>query len=466
MGRHARTELRAAAGAATGAAAPSPGTAPRPAVAPSARPWGRAFAWLLFLGPFFFVTYGLANWAATRRALVPSLAFGWEGAIPFWAWTIVPYWSIDLLYGLSLFVCATRDELDAHAKRLLTAQVFAVTCFVAAPHRFSFDRPQADGVFGALFDALAGFDLPYNQIPSLHIALAVILWLLYVRRLSGVARILLDTWFLLIGASVLTTYQHHFIDLPTGFALGWLCAWLWPLPADGVAAPASAWRYATDPARHRLALRYALAALACLVLGLALGGPALVLAWGTLSLGLVAACYAGLGPAGFGKNAGGAMTLAARWLLAPYLAGAWINARLWTRRAPRPVAIADDVWLGRMPLRARDVGPQFAAVVDVTAELPSPQGPQARAVVPMLDLVAPSTDELARAAAAIERLRRRGPVLVCCALGLSRSAAAIAAWLLATGRAPDAAAAVARVRAARPTAVFTERQLAALRALT
>ena len=64
------------------------------------------------------------------------------------------------------------------------------------------------------------------------------------RLRGGLARILLDVWFVLIGASVLTTYQHHFIDLPTGFALGWLCVWLWPLPADGDAR-----------ARFRVALR-------------------------------------------------------------------------------------------------------------------------------------------------------------------------------------------------------------------
>ena len=46
-------------------------------------------------------------------------------------------------------------------------------------------------------------------------------------------------------------------------------------------------------------------------------------------------------------------------------------------------------------------------------------------------------------------VRARGPVLVCCALGYSRSACAVAAWLLATGRAATVDAALARVRAAR-----------------
>ena len=118
-----------------------------PAMSPApGRPWRRAFAWLLFLAPFFFVTYGLANWTAAQRADVPSLVFGWERAIPFWAWTILPYWSIDALYGLSLFVCTSRRELDTHARRLLTAQLVAVACFVAVPLRYSFDRPDADGV--------------------------------------------------------------------------------------------------------------------------------------------------------------------------------------------------------------------------------------------------------------------------------------------------------------------------------
>jgi len=405
----------------------------------------------------------MANWAAAQRAGVPVTVFEWERAIPFLAWTIVPYWTIDLLYGLSLFVCASRAELDAHAKRLVTAQIVAVVCFVALPHRFSFARPDVDGVSGALFTFLAGFDLPYNQIPSLHIALAVILWALYAKYLRGLARILLDAWFILIGASVLTTYQHHFIDLPTGFALGWLCVWLWPLPDSGAASPASVWRYSPDPARHRLALRYALGAAACAALAWLGGGFALWLLWPSLSLALVAACYAGFGAQGFQKSSDGRLSLAARWLLAPYLAGAWINSRLWTRAAPQPVLVGDGVWIGRMPT-ARDQA-KFAGIVDVAAEMSLPRSPQAHAVVPMLDLVVPEPAALRAATQAIESLRAKGPVLVCCALGYSRSACAVAAWLIATGRAASVEAAFARVRAARRQIVLHQAHADALRAI-
>jgi len=428
-------------------------------------PWRRAVAWLLFLAPFFFLSYGFANWAAAQRASVPVLAFAWERAIPFWAWTIVPYWSIDLLYGLSLFVCVTRAELDAHAKRLLTAQLVAIACFIAFPYRFSFDRPGTEGVAGALFAFLAGFDLPYNQVPSLHIALAVILWVLYANKTRGLARILLDVWFILIGASVLTTYQHHFIDLPTGFALGWLCVWLWPMPHSSILPPTAAWRWTADPARHRLALWYAAGAALCLGIALVVGGWALWLAWPALALGLVATGYAGLGASVFQKDHDGRLSLAARWLLAPYLAGAWLNSRWWTRRQPQPMHVADGVWIGRFP-SSRDLEQsRFAGIVDLSAELSLPRGPQQRAVVPVLDLTIPDAYALGRAAHAIESLRAKGTVLVCCALGYSRSACAIAAWLFESRRASSVEAAIELVRAARSDVVLNHAHASALRAM-
>jgi len=73
---------------------------------------------------------------------------------------------------------------------------------------------------------------------------------------------------------------------------------------------------------------------------------------------------------------------------------------------------------------------------------------------PTLDLIAPDVALLQQAAEAIERLRTQGPVLVCCALGYSRSASAVAAWLLLSGRCSDAQQAEALIRKARPGIVL------------
>src|SRR2546425_5028766 len=96
---------------------------------------------LLALAPFFFLTYGFANWVTSRRADVGSVVFGWEHRIPFIAWTIVPYWSTDLFYAVSLFLCRTRTELRTHVKRLVAVQVLSVMSFLLFPLRFSFERP-------------------------------------------------------------------------------------------------------------------------------------------------------------------------------------------------------------------------------------------------------------------------------------------------------------------------------------
>lgn len=203
---------------------------------------------MLLLAPLFFSTYGFATWVSARRDDVGSLVFGWESHIPFLAWTIVPYWSIDLLYGLSLLLPTSHHELRRHALRLLTAQAIAVSCFLLWPLRFTFQRPEMDGVFGWLFDVLAGFDKPFNQAPSLHIALLVVLWVCYQRYTQGAWRWLVHGWFVLIGISVLSTYQHHFIDLPTGVLTGWLCVWLWPLDRPSPCRP-HAWQLIASAGR-------------------------------------------------------------------------------------------------------------------------------------------------------------------------------------------------------------------------
>jgi hypothetical protein len=412
-----------------------------------ARPWRRALAWLAFLGPFFFASYGFANWLASRRAGVGSIVYAWERAIPFLPWTIIPYWSIDVLYAVSLFVCTTRRELDRHAQRLLLVQIVAVSIFIAFPLRFSFDRPEADGLFGALFAALGAFDRPFNQAPSLHIALLVVIWVRFAHHVNRRAHWLLHLWMALIGVSVLTTYQHHFIDLPTGLALGFLALWLLP---DDHPSPLTTWSLTRDRRRSRMALLYGTgAALAATVASL--GGAWLWLWWLAIALAVVTLNYAAIGSHGFQKGRNGQLSVGARGLLAPYLVLARVNAHLWTRGRGGTDEVADGVFIGPVSAAGR-----FPAVVDLSAEVACNSADCTYRALPVLDLTVPDVQDLREAAAAIEEARERGPVVVCCAIGYSRSACAAAAWLLVTQRAGGVEEAIAIVRRARPFIVLTK----------
>lgn len=424
----------------------------------TARPWKRAAAWLAFLGPLFFATYGFANWLASQRSNVGAIVFEWEQHIPFLAWSIVPYWSIDIFYAASLFVCATRRELDTHARRLLAAQTVAVACFILFPLQQTSIRPATDGVFGWMFDALAGFDKPFNQAPALHITLLIILWVLYARHMHGVWRWLLHGWFALIGVSVLTTYQHHFIDVPTGLLAGWFCIWLFP---DDRASPLAEVALTADAQRRALALRYGAGALLIALVATVLGGWALWLWWLSASLVIVCAIYLILNENSFQKQPSGKLAPASLWLLAPYLVAAWANSRWWTRKAPAPSPVTDEVWLGRAPA-ANELPPGVNTLIDFSAELPRRAHGTHYVNLPVLDLTPLDATRLAQAVQAIERALGAGPVLAVCALGYSRSAAAVAAWLIASGRAPDAAGAAANILQARPHAVLKPAQLAAL----
>jgi membrane-associated phospholipid phosphatase len=418
--------------------------------------WRRGLAWLAFLGPFFYLSYGFANHLASTRTGVPSVVFDWERGMPFLAWTILPYWTINGFYAASMLVHRRAADVDRQGRRLLTAQLVAVASFLLFPLRFAFARPETSGWSGAMFDALTSFDKPFNQAPSLHIALLVILWELYTPKVPPRWRWLLHAWFTLIGASVLTTYQHHFIDIPTGALLGAFCLWCWP--AQGV-SPLSAWQHGRSARHWQLASRYAFGALACTALAW-LGGAWLWALWPAVSLLLVALAYAGLDVEVFQKRADGCSPTGPKLLLAPYLLAARLNQWAWTRKLGASVPVLDGVSLGRVP-RWNEPAPT-EALVDLSAELDSSGGP-ALHVVPCLDLVPPSAPQLRAASEAIEAASRGGQVRVACALGFSRSASALLTWWLRSGRASGIGEAEQRLRELQPRLVLGEAHRDAIR---
>ena len=424
----------------------------------ASRPLKQAVMTLAALGAFFYASYGFTNWLASTRENIPSVVFAWETAVPFLAWTIVPYWSTNLFYATSVLFSPTRLELEVHAKRLLTAQLVAVLFFIIVPLKFSWPKPDTSGFFGFMFEALGAFDKPFNQAPSLHVALTVIFIACFARLLPRPAFRIFLAWSVLVVASVMTTFQHHFIDIPTGALLGLFCLWLW---RDDGTCPLASWALAKDPGRLRLGGLYAFAALLMAAIALLLGNGWLWLLWPALSLGSVAAAYLWLGSILFMKGENGVISWPARIMLAPYLAAAWLNSRLWTWRETPFVAIADGIHLGRYP--DRETALHFHDIMDLTAEFSACGKSPRRIAFPMLDLVAPDAVTLRKAARAIEALQGQKPVLVCCALGYGRSAMAIAVWLVLSGRAASMEAAVAMVRDKRPQIAISASQMQAIR---
>ncbi|WP_283113214.1 phosphatase PAP2/dual specificity phosphatase family protein [Neisseria elongata] len=430
---------------------------------------------LALVGALFYTSYGLSNRYAASLAYVPEIAFAWERNIPFWAWTIVPYWSLNLMYAAAFFLCRDAREQNRYVARLVSAQIVATTCFMLFPLHFGWPKPPTDGLWGWLFDSLVAFDLPYNQAPSLHIALSIIVGAFYWTRFPKI-RLPILLWQSLIALSVLTTYQHHFIDVPTGALLGWLV--LWAIPQHGVSpfrrpfdtqgrlntSKASFCEAKTNAAGFReaktspetrsreikIAILY-LAGAALSALPALFGGAWLWMLWVSVSLSVVAFAYLTGNAAVLQKQADGRLSAAATVLLLPYLAGVRLNMAYWLRGKAKTAWVRDDVLIGSVSA----ISDGLPAVLDVCAEYPRPRYRGAYRVLPLLDMVAPSENDLMQAASLLETLRRqRGKVLTCCALGYGRSAAVVLTWLLAFGGCRDLAQATAQLKQVRPQMVL------------
>ncbi|MCP5101023.1 MAG: hypothetical protein GY943_36195 [Chloroflexi bacterium] len=122
----------------------------------------------------------------------------------------------------------------------------------------------------------------------------------------------------------------------------------------------------------------------------------------------------------------------------------------------------DNIWIGRFPGICGEAPSRFDSIIDLTAEMSAPHVAGNWQSIPNLDLATPQADALFQAANAIENFRGSGNILVCCALGYSRSAAAIATWLLVTKRVANTRDAIALISKAHPHIVLNKEQQTAI----
>jgi hypothetical protein len=299
-------------------------------------------------------------------------------------------------------------------------------------------------------------DAPYNLLPSLHAALCLLLVDLYARKLRGALRVAVMAWFVLIALSPLLTYQHHLIDILGGFALAGFCFYLFRESSETLPIVTNG----------RIGTYYLVGTATMLILVIALWPWSVLLIWPAISIGLVAAAYFGLGPMIFRKT-NGRLPWSTRFVLGPCLLGQYFSLLYYRRQCRSWDAITDRVWIGGK-LRGGEAREALrrgvTAVLDLSVEFSEAKafGETVYRNIPILDLTAPTSLQLEEMSKFIDQQSRRGVVYVHCKIGYSRSAAAIAAYLIKSGRAHGPEEAIDIIRRKRPSIVIRAEIVSAL----
>jgi protein-tyrosine phosphatase/membrane-associated phospholipid phosphatase len=426
----------------------------------------RAARTSIFLSLLFVGVYGSTNWLTAQRpgADVRTWCFAWElTIIPYAPLLIIPYMSMDVFFFMATFLCRDEREIRTFARRVVFSIMVAAAFFLLLPLKLNWpERPFVSGWFGDFVEqsCTAPFlmEYPHNLFPSLHIVLCLIVSDVYARHSRGIVRVLLCTWFFLIGISTLLTWQHHLVDLAGGLMLAGFAFYFFP--ESGSRCPVTP--------NVRVGCFYATGAVMVLMLATSLGLWGLFMLWPAVGLGITAGAYFGLGP-GIFRKADGRLPWSTSFVLAPILIGQKLSLVYYRRQCRAYDEVVPGVLIGRTTTEAEAaeaVKRGVTAVLDLTAEFS-----EAAAFldaryrnVPILDLTAPTQDQLQAAAAFIAEESANGTVYVHCKIGYSRTASVVGAYLLASGQATMIDEAIEILQAARPSIVIRPEAMEALRA--
>jgi len=186
----------------------------------------------LFLTVCFCVPYfALQHFTLFPVRTLPLTAI--DRAIAFdpgWAWI---YQSGYLLIFGVPWLLGSAADLGRYARGFVLISCIGFICFLLLP--IAGPRPDVVPSTG-MFGWLASYDLPTNELPSLHVGLLTYTMLIA----ATVTRKRMDTtrrlWMLCIAAAwvgavtyaAIATKQHYVLDVPAGALVGWLgYRWIW-----------------------------------------------------------------------------------------------------------------------------------------------------------------------------------------------------------------------------------------------
>lgn len=184
-----------------------------------------------------------------------------------------------------------------------------------------------------------------------------------------------------------------------------------------------------------------------------------LLVWSSISFGVVALGYAGIGPRVFGKGPSGRIPLPHKILNFPFLAYTWIVwhlCRLLSRESAFNI-IDENLVIGRR-LLAGEAPEGFDHYVDLTAEFDEPASIRVRPgyrCLPILDASVPTVEELR---VAVEG-SATGRVFVHCAQGHGRTGLFALALLLRRGNVLTLDEGIGLLRSLRPAVRLNREQM-------
>lgn len=411
--------------------------------------WSKGALWAsISLSILFMVVYNACNYITSIRPDVDQLYFQWEHFIPFVPLMIIPYMSIDLFFVVAPFMLDDELELRVFKRRITLTILAAGLCYLLFPLELVTTRPHVEGWLGTIFNPFVEMDKPHNLLPSLHIALRTILADSYARHTRGSWRWASHIWFSLVGLSTLLTHQHHVVDVIGGFMLAAVvfhCVQKQPLGLP------------VKPNKH-VAGYYATGCFLLVALGWWWRPKSVVLLWPACSLGLMALANYRLGPGIFRKQ-NGRLSWLTWFVLWPVLLGQKLSLHWYAKQCSAWDRIDETVWIGRVlnKYEAQQAIEQgVIAVIDLTGEFSETAAFRTLHYLnlPVLDLTAPSINQIEHAISFIRTHQQQGAVYVHCKIGYSRSAAIAGAWLLANDQASTTEEIISQLRDARPSVVI------------